>query len=132
MGPAQMTLAVSVTVMLMGLPSGSRLGDLIYGPLGARLLVRAYVDLVRGLPILILIFLVFYGLPAAASICRISSRDASRLGYGSGPRLRDPARWYLGRATGRPRPQQLWGSGSAIGCGTSSSRSPFGRWFRLS
>jgi polar amino acid transport system permease protein len=67
MGPGlQMTLAVSVTVMLIGLAIGFAAGlALIYGPMGARLLVRAYVDLVRGLPILILIFLVFYGLPAA-------------------------------------------------------------------
>ena len=37
---------------------------LLYGPLPLRLLIRAYVDTVRGIPLLVLIFSVFYGLPA--------------------------------------------------------------------
>jgi polar amino acid transport system permease protein len=66
MGPGLLlTLAVSVTVMIVGLVIGVATGlVLIYGPPLARLGVRAYVDVVRGLPILILIFLTFYGLPA--------------------------------------------------------------------
>ena len=37
---------------------------LTYGPLPLRLLVRAYSDIIRGIPVLILIFAVYYGLPA--------------------------------------------------------------------
>jgi polar amino acid transport system permease protein len=37
---------------------------LLYGPLPLRLLIRVYVDTVRGIPLLVLIFSVFYGLPA--------------------------------------------------------------------
>ena len=37
---------------------------LTYGPLAAALAVRAYSDIIRGIPVLILIFAVYYGLPA--------------------------------------------------------------------
>jgi len=37
---------------------------LLYGPLPLRLLIRVYVDTIRGIPLLVLIFSVFYGLPA--------------------------------------------------------------------
>ncbi len=37
---------------------------LLYGPLPLRLLMRVYVDTIRGIPLLVLIFSVFYGLPA--------------------------------------------------------------------
>ena len=37
---------------------------LLYGPLPLRLLMRIYVDTIRGIPLLVLIFSVFYGLPA--------------------------------------------------------------------
>ncbi|MGD1974748.1 MAG: ABC transporter permease subunit, partial [Desulfobacterales bacterium] len=37
---------------------------LLYGPLPLRLIIRVYVDTVRGIPLLVLIFSVFYGLPA--------------------------------------------------------------------
>src|SRR5207302_9565725 len=35
-----------------------------YGPLPARLLVSLFSDVIRGIPILVLIFFVYYGLPA--------------------------------------------------------------------
>jgi len=37
---------------------------LLYGPLPLRLLMRLYVDTIRGIPLLVLIFSVFYGLPS--------------------------------------------------------------------
>jgi polar amino acid transport system permease protein len=37
---------------------------LLYGPLPLRILIRVYVDTIRGIPLLVLIFSVFYGLPA--------------------------------------------------------------------
>lgn len=37
---------------------------LLYGPLPVRLLIRVYVDTIRGIPLLVLIFSVFYGIPA--------------------------------------------------------------------
>jgi polar amino acid transport system permease protein len=60
-----------VTLELSGLiiAFGSILGlfggiGLLFGPLPIRLPLRVYVDVVRGTPLLVLIFLIFYGLPA--------------------------------------------------------------------
>ena len=36
-----------------------------YGPLPLRLLVRLFSDVVRGIPVLVLIFFIYYGLPVA-------------------------------------------------------------------
>ena len=36
---------------------------LVYGPAPVRWLVRGFSDIVRGIPILVLIFFVYYGLP---------------------------------------------------------------------
>jgi His/Glu/Gln/Arg/opine family amino acid ABC transporter permease subunit len=59
------TLQVSALVVLLSLLAGVLLGvALTYGPWPVRLLVRAYSDIIRGIPVLILIFAVYYGLPA--------------------------------------------------------------------
>lgn len=59
------TLQVSVLVVVLSLAFGLILGvAVVYGPLPLRLLVRAYSDIIRGIPILVLIFVVYYGLPA--------------------------------------------------------------------
>jgi polar amino acid transport system permease protein len=59
------TLQVSALVVLLSLVAGVVLGvALVYGPWPLRLLIRAYSDFIRGVPVLILIFAVYYGLPA--------------------------------------------------------------------
>lgn len=59
------TLEVSALVVTLSLVFGVTLGVvLVYGPLPLRLLVRGYSDFVRGIPVLVLIFAVYYGLPA--------------------------------------------------------------------
>ncbi len=59
------TLQVSALVVLLSLVAGVLLGvALVYGPWPLRLLIRAYSDFIRGIPVLILIFAVYYGLPA--------------------------------------------------------------------
>ena len=50
---------------------------LLYGPLPIRLVLRIYVDTIRGIPLLVLIFAIFYGLPALGS--QISSFAAAIL-----------------------------------------------------
>ena len=47
---------------------------LVYGPAPLRWLVRGYSDIIRGIPVLVLIFAVYYGLPALGSTCPASSR----------------------------------------------------------
>jgi len=41
--------------------------SLLYGPRPLRLLVRIYVDTIRGIPLIVLIFAIFYGLPTLGS-----------------------------------------------------------------
>ena len=56
------TLEISVIVIAAGTTAGLLVGlGLAYGPLPLRLLLRGYVDLVRGIPSLVLIFFCFYG-----------------------------------------------------------------------
>jgi polar amino acid transport system permease protein len=59
-----MTLLVSMIVVVLSLIVGVILGvGLIYGPLPLRWLIRILTDCIRGIPILVLIFGVYYGLP---------------------------------------------------------------------
>ena len=59
------TIQVSVLVIILGSIGGLCGGlCLLYGGRPLRILVRAYVDVVRGTPLLVLIFLIFYGIPA--------------------------------------------------------------------
>ena len=52
-------------VVLISLLLGVALGViLVYGPAPLRWIVRGYSDIVRGIPILVLIFAIYYGLPA--------------------------------------------------------------------
>ena len=64
MGGLGTTLLVSFLVVVLSLIAGVILGvGLIYGPLPLRLLIRLLTDCIRGIPILVLIFAVYYGLP---------------------------------------------------------------------
>jgi polar amino acid transport system permease protein len=59
------TLQISVLVILVGSIIGVFGGlGLLYGPLWLRALLRGYVDLLRGLPLLVTIFIIFYVPPA--------------------------------------------------------------------
>jgi polar amino acid transport system permease protein len=58
------TLQVSGLVLAFGTVIGIFGGlSLLYGPLLLRWLVRLYVDTIRGIPLLVLIFAIFYGMP---------------------------------------------------------------------
>lgn len=58
------TLAVSALVLVIGTLIGILGGlSLLYGARPLRWLARIYVDTLRGIPLLVLIFALFYGLP---------------------------------------------------------------------
>ncbi|MBN9552903.1 MAG: ABC transporter permease subunit, partial [Alphaproteobacteria bacterium] len=60
-----LTLWVSFLVVVLSLIAGVILGvGLVYGPAPIRWTVRIFSDTIRGIPILVLIFFVYYGLPA--------------------------------------------------------------------
>jgi polar amino acid transport system permease protein len=59
------TLQISILVIIAGSLIGMFGGlGLLYGPLWLRALLRGYVDIVRGLPLLVTIFIIFYVPPA--------------------------------------------------------------------
>jgi len=59
------TLTMALLVVVLSLLLGGTLGMAVtYGPRPLRWTVRLFSDVVRGIPILVLIFFVFYGLPA--------------------------------------------------------------------
>lgn len=61
----KVTLQVSGLVLLIGTVIGVIGGvSLLYGPPLLRWLVRIYVDIIRGIPLLVLLFATFYGLAA--------------------------------------------------------------------
>lgn len=66
MGGLWVTLKVSALVVGVSLILGVALGTaLTFGPAWLRWPIRLYSDVIRGIPILVLIFFVYYGLPAA-------------------------------------------------------------------
>ncbi len=59
------TLQLSALIIAIGTLIGLFGGlGLLYGPAPVRVLLRVYVDLIRGTPLLVVIFLIFYGSPA--------------------------------------------------------------------
>jgi polar amino acid transport system permease protein len=72
------TLEASALIIVFGTLIGLVGGTLLlYGPKPLRLLVRVYVDTIRGIPLLVSIFAIFYGLPALGS--QISQFNAAIL-----------------------------------------------------
>ena len=91
------TLAVSVLTVVSSLIIGVLLGTLVvYGPLPVRWLILGYSDIIRGIPVLVLIFSVYYGLPplginlgnfpsavvalTAFASAQVTARNARRVG----------------------------------------------------
>ncbi len=61
---APMTLAISISAMMVAIALGLVLALCnLYGPWPLRWLARAYVELFRGTPLLIQLYLIYYGLP---------------------------------------------------------------------
>lgn len=61
----RLTLELSVVIIIAGTILGLLVGvGLLYGNRVIRTFLRLYVDIVRGTPMLVIIFLIYYGLPA--------------------------------------------------------------------
>ena len=61
----RITIALAAVTILIGTILGVLGGvGLLYGPLLIRLPLRVYSDIVRGTPLLVQIFVIYYGLPA--------------------------------------------------------------------
>jgi polar amino acid transport system permease protein len=61
----RLTLELSAVIIIAGTILGLLVGvGLLYGNRIIRTLLRLYVDIIRGTPMLVIIFLIYYGLPA--------------------------------------------------------------------
>jgi polar amino acid transport system substrate-binding protein len=78
---APMTLAISIAAMMVAVALGLLLALLnLYGPAPFSWLARAYVELFRGTPLLIQLYLIYYGLPNIG--IRLDAFVAAVLGLG--------------------------------------------------
>jgi polar amino acid transport system substrate-binding protein len=78
---AFLTLAVSASAMVLAIATGLLLAICrIFGPLPIRWLATAYIELIRGTPLLIQLLFIFYGLPNVG--IRLSPFVASVIGLG--------------------------------------------------
>jgi len=105
------TVEVSGIVLVLASSLGFLLGVLLmFGPRMLRLLARAYIDTIRGIPLLVLIFACYFGLPAvglklsavAAGITALSAFAAAHVaeimrgGIESIPRAQSDAALAIG------------------------------------
>ncbi len=59
-----MTLMVSLITVALSLVIGAVLGiGLVYGPAPLRWVIRGFSDIVRGIPILVLLFYIYFVMP---------------------------------------------------------------------
>lgn len=59
------TFRLFAVVIVLGTVMGTVFGlGLLYGNVAIRAVIRAYVDIIRGMPLIVTIFLIFYGLSA--------------------------------------------------------------------
>ncbi len=78
---APMTLLISVLGMALAVGLGLALALMnLYGPAGISWAAKAYVELFRGTPLLIQLYLIFYGLPSAG--IKLSPLVAAVVGLG--------------------------------------------------
>lgn len=97
------TLTVAAQAILIGLIIGMLIGlGLVYGPLGLRLFLRGYVDVIRGLPLLVTIFVVFYGLPVVGVMLPRTTSVVIALGFFSAAHMGEIVR---GAVSSIPRGQ---------------------------
>jgi polar amino acid transport system substrate-binding protein len=78
---AVVTLEVSLLAFLLAVPLGLVLAiGRVYGALPVRVLARGYIELFRGTPVLLQLFVIYYGLPAFG--VRMGPLEAAILGLG--------------------------------------------------
>ena len=117
------TLQAAVLVVAAGSILGTFIGlGLLYGPAWLRALLRVYVDILRGLPLLVQIFIIFY-VPEEFDITinQFSALVISLSLFAGAPYRRDRPRRRFGDPTeGRPTPPRRSASPSGRAPGTSS------------
>jgi polar amino acid transport system permease protein len=93
----RVTVQLSALVILMGSVIGLFGGvGLLYGPLPVRVLLRVYSDIVRGTPLLVQIFLIYYG-PSAFDVQVDGYRAATvALGLFAGAHISEIVRGAVG------------------------------------
>ena len=105
------TIEVSVLVIVISLAGGLILGVAVtYGPLPARIAIRLFSDIIRGIPILVLIFAVYYGLPVVGlNLNNFVSAIIALAMFATAQIIEIPAARCSPFTTGRPKPPRRSG-----------------------
>lgn len=79
--------AMTVAITLAGMALAVLLGLLVatarlYGPLPVRVLATAYVEFFRGIPVLLLLYFLYFGLPGVFPDLKLNPLVAAVLGFG--------------------------------------------------
>ena len=81
LGGLGVTLETALLVILGGTAFGLGLGILRTGGPGAvRVLAAGYIEIIRGTPLLVVLFFVYFGLPPVIG-CRLSAYEAAVIGF---------------------------------------------------
>jgi polar amino acid transport system substrate-binding protein len=73
------TIAGMLLAVLLGLPIALMR---LYGPLPLRVLATLYVEFFRGIPVLLLLYFLYYGLASISPMLQMGPLQAAILGYG--------------------------------------------------
>jgi polar amino acid transport system substrate-binding protein len=99
---AAVTLALSVLAMALAVGTGLAVASgRVYGPRPVRVALAAYVEVMRGTPVLLQLFVIYYGL---ASVVRLPAFAAAVLGLGLNYAAYE-AEIYRAALEAIPRPQ---------------------------
>jgi polar amino acid transport system substrate-binding protein len=80
---AGMTVLITVASFALAMMLGMVVAVMrLYGPVPVRWLALAYVEFLRGIPVLLLIYFLYYGLPAAVPGLKLNAFVAAILGFG--------------------------------------------------
>ena len=115
------TIELSLIVIVIGTAIGALGGVCLkYGALPLRLLVRAYVDVLRGIPVLVLIFASFYGLALVGLEISAFLGGVVALSAFCGAHMSETIRGAIRSRQARPRPRRRSACGPGSVSGTSS------------
>jgi polar amino acid transport system substrate-binding protein len=80
---ALVTVEITVLSFLLAVALGLPIALMrLYGPAPVRLLATIYVEFFRGIPVLMLLFFLYFGLPGLVPDFRLGAMEAAILGFG--------------------------------------------------
>jgi polar amino acid transport system permease protein len=116
----QVTVGYSLLVVLLSLLAGGLLGTVLcYGPAPARWIIRLYSDIIRGIPVIVVVFTVYYGLtPLGINLGNFMSAVVALTVFTTAQVIDIVRGAIQSSTTGRPKPARPSASASGSACST--------------